>query len=68
MVHNKQMIKSLNAPIARSIAKDDNTYSNISLEDKQLEKIVLLCNGEKVMLTFNIGFQSDLLMIPLEKL
>jgi len=37
MVHNKQMMKSVNTPIARSIAEDDNTYSNISSEDEQLE-------------------------------
>lgn len=68
MVHNKQMMKSLNTPIARSIAEDDNTYSSISSEYEQLEQIVLLCNDEKVMLTSNLWVSARLVNGSLGKI
>ena len=54
------MIKSLNTPVARSIAEDDTTHSTFSSDEEQLQEIVYLCKGQKVMLTSNLWVSAGL--------
>jgi ATP-dependent DNA helicase PIF1 len=58
--HNRQMLKSLNKPIACNITKC--LSHGVSKEDDahQLDQKILLCIGQRVMLTCNLWIQVGL--------
>ena len=54
------MLKSLQIPIALSIAEHINNNGTSQIEDDQLEPAVLLCPGQRVMLTSNLWVSASL--------
>jgi ATP-dependent DNA helicase PIF1 len=58
--HNKFMLQSLNMPIARSVAELLGASEAHQQDDDQLEKHVLLCIGQRVMLSCNLWVQAGL--------
>ncbi|KAH9295198.1 hypothetical protein KI387_038786 [Taxus chinensis] len=58
--HNKQMLKSLHVPIARSEAEQSKHNFGSDINDTQLEQTVFLCIGQEVMLTSNLWVSSGL--------
>jgi ATP-dependent DNA helicase PIF1 len=59
-LHNRQMLKSLNTPIARSVAEHTRRAEIAGVDDDQLEREVLLCPGQRVMLTCNLWVEAGL--------
>ena len=59
-LHNKQMLKLLNCPVAISIATNTRNKMDNAFGDEKLEKQVLLCKGQHIMLTTNIWTQAGL--------
>ena len=59
-VHNKKMLKALNSPVSLSIAVYSLSSNNNLVDEEQLEKHVLLCKGQCVMLTENIWIDTRL--------
>lgn len=59
-LHNRCMLKSLNAPIARFVAEHTRKSFFDDPDDDQLEREVLLCPGERVMLTCNLCVEAGL--------
>jgi hypothetical protein len=58
--HNRFMLQSLNKPIARSAAELLGASNAHHHDDDQLEKHVLLCIGQRVMLSCNLWVQAGL--------
>jgi hypothetical protein len=58
--HNRKMLKSLNTPIARSVAEHTRRDEIVGVDDDQLEREVFLCPGQCVMLTCNLWFKFTL--------
>jgi ATP-dependent DNA helicase PIF1 len=58
--HNKKMLQSLNRPIARCIAERLGCSISKEDDDHQLEQEILLCIGQRVMLTCNLWIQTGL--------
>ena len=52
--HNRHMLKSLNFPIARCIAVTSRRSEISGADDDQLDREVLLCRGQRVILTCNL--------------
>ncbi|XP_057834588.2 uncharacterized protein LOC131045086 [Cryptomeria japonica] len=59
--HNKKMLRKLNRPVAISEATNVRSRPNVESEDEQLEKQVLLCKGQQIMLTTNIWTKAGLI-------
>jgi ATP-dependent DNA helicase PIF1 len=59
-LHNRQMLKSLNTPIARSVAEHTRRAEIVGVDDDQLEHEVFLCPGQRVMLTCNLWVEVGL--------
>lgn len=59
-LHNRKMLKSLNHPIAISVATSTGYGIDNAANDEQLEKEVLFCRGQRIMLTSNIWTQAGL--------
>jgi hypothetical protein len=60
ILHNRHMLKSLNTPIARSVADHTRWAEIVGVDDDQLEREVFLCPGQCVMLTCNLWVEVDL--------
>ena len=58
--HNKKMLQQLNLPVALSLATKTRSMTNSTAEDEQLETEVLLCKGQRIMLTTNVWTQAGL--------
>ncbi|XP_059076335.1 uncharacterized protein LOC131875721 [Cryptomeria japonica] len=58
--HNKKVLQKLNRPVAISEAANVRSRQNVDFEDEQLEKKILLCKGQQIMLTTNIWTKSGL--------
>ena len=76
--HNRHMLKSLNSPIARCVDEYSRCSEIGGVDDDQLGHVVLLCRGQRVMLTCNLwvearmvngalGFVKDILYPPISK-
>ena len=59
-LHNKQMLKQLNVPIALCSAKVKKQTLLLAPEDEQLDMVVLLAVGQQVMLTTNLWVEVGL--------
>lgn len=59
-LHIQQMLKSLHTPIALSNVEHNNSHVPSAVEDDQLERTVLLCSGQRVMLTSNLWVSARL--------
>ena len=66
--HNRHMLKCLNIPIARCNVEQTRNVAPTSSKDEQLEAIILLCPGQKVMLTSNLWIVVGLVNGSLEKI
>ncbi|XP_057839484.1 uncharacterized protein LOC131049447 [Cryptomeria japonica] len=58
--NNKKMLRKLNRPVAISEVANVRSRSNGEYEDEQLEKKILLCKGQQIMLTTNIWTKAGL--------
>jgi ATP-dependent exoDNAse (exonuclease V) alpha subunit len=54
------MVQSLNKPIARNITECLGSFVSKEDDDHQLEQKILLCIGQRVMLTCNLWIQAGL--------
>jgi ATP-dependent DNA helicase PIF1 len=59
-LHNRIMLKSLNSPIARCVAEHTRRKEIDVADDDQLDREVLLCPGQRVMLTCNLWVEAGL--------
>ena len=59
-LHNKQMLKQLNVPIALCSVEVRKQTLLLSPEDEQLDMVVLLAFGQQVMLTTNLWVEAGL--------
>lgn len=59
-LHNQKMLKLLNYPIARCVAKRSSRTYIIDCDDDVLEREVLLFRGEHVMLICNLWVEAGL--------
>ena len=61
-MHNKTMLKTLNQPVARSYAIQRKKFRGNKLEDEQLATKILLCIGQRVILTSNLWIEAGLVI------
>lgn len=54
------MIKSLNCPVARCVAECHRRLDIVDSDDDVLDCEVLLCHGQRVLLTCNLWVESSL--------
>ena len=59
-MHNKTMLKTLNQPIARFYATQRKEFRGNNVEDEQLAAKILLCIGQRVILTSNLWIEAGL--------
>jgi len=59
-LHNRRMLKSLNNPIVRCVADYTRRTNSFANDDDQLEREILLCHGQQVMLTCNLWVEAGL--------
>ena len=59
-INNIFIFKSLNTLVARCISKHTNSKEFNDSDDEQLQHEVLLCPGERVMLTCNLWVEAGL--------